>query len=774
MTPPRVLLIGEQLMTSRSGGLNRYLESLLEALQARGVSASALVMGRSDPSRRILGSGDPEAGVLRRLLSIRSAASTLHGTVDVVDGHFALHTLVPLRASRLRRLPLVVHFQGPWAEEGRVGRRESRAVGTVKRSIERSVYRRAEVVIVLSEAFRQLVIDRYGVDSSRVVVVPPGVQLDRFAPGSKAAARNAHGVDDAAFVAVAVRRLDRRMGLDVLVRAWRDVQVVHDRAVLLIAGDGTERAELDRLRRQLPCPDNVRLLGPVAEDRLADLYRAADVSVVPTRALEGFGLVTLESLACGTPAIVTNVGGLPDGVADLDPSLVVPAENVRALATRLLAAAAGGLPSSDECVRHAERFSWPDIAQVHVQLYERALDRPLRVAFLGHSGELSGGELALARLLPALHGVNATVVLAQHGPLVDRMTRLGIHVEVLPIGSVAGDLRRDEVGVGHTPASAVAETLRYTWRLRRRLRELQVDVVHTNTLKAALYGGVAGRIAGKPVVWHIRDRIATDYLPPAAVHLVRLASRILPSAVIANSETTLRTLGAARLTTARTRRVVPSPIDALTQAESPPASSGSIVVGLVGRLAPWKGQEFFLEAFAEAFRYEGSARARIVGGPLFGEDEYEAGLRRRAEQLGISDRVDFTGFVEDVASEYKQMDIVVHASLIPEPFGQVVVEAMAAGRPVIAADAGGPGEVVDHGVNGLLYPAGDVPALAEHMRRLASDSVLRRRIGEAGRERSADFSPEQIAPRVLDVYRRLSRGATGDAAAAASDSSADD
>ena len=128
---------------------------------------------------------------------------------------------------------------------------------------------------------------------------------------------------------------------------------------------------------------------------------------------------------------------------------------------------------------------------------------------------------------------------------------------------------------------------------------------------------------------------------------------------------------------------------------------------MVGRVAPWKGQHVFLPAFARAFA-GGSERAVIVGAAMFGatEADYGAGLQETASVLGIADRVDFRGFREDVWSELHQMDILVHASVTPEPFGQVIVEAMLAGVPVIASAAGGPGEIVTDNVDGRPLPAG--------------------------------------------------------------------
>lgn len=222
--------------------------------------------------------------------------------------------------------------------------------------------------------------------------------------------------------------------------------------------------------------------------------------------------------------------------------------------------------------------------------------------------------------------------------------------------------------------------------LRRRLQELQPNVVHTNSLKAALYGGVAGRLAGILVIWHIRDRIAPDYLPTAAVRMVRLGSRTVPDVVIANSYSTLRALRVPRRSVVVTNTVIYDPIGAA----APPdlTREAPFRVGILGRLAPWEGQDVFLEAFARAFPDDDS-ETWIVGAAMFGEDGYAETLHSQARRLGISDRVVFRGFREDVWAELSQIHLLVHCSLIPEPFGQVVVEGMAAGVPVIAADAGG-------------------------------------------------------------------------------------
>ena len=147
----------------------------------------------------------------------------------------------------------------------------------------------------------------------------------------------------------------------------------------------------------------------------------------------------------------------------------------------------------------------------------------------------------------------------------------------------------------------------------------------------------------------------------------------------------------------------------------------------------------------------------LAGSAMFGEDAFADELGSLVEALGLAERVTFLGFVDDVASVLRGSDCLVHASVIPEPFGQVVVEGMAAGLPVIASDAGGPAEVITDGVDGLLCPPGDVEALASLLRRVAGDRELRVRLGAAGLVRAADFTPDAVAAQVRAVYDEVLR-----------------
>ena len=754
---PAVLMIGKGWFPEQLGGLDRYYRDLLEHLP----EAHGLIVGPApDSPQRLTVVSRHDAPLPKRLVALWRAASKAGRDAAVVDAHFALYALLPMLSKRLRSLPLVVHFQGPWADENVSAGDRSSVRHRLRRTLERLVYRRADRVIVLTSAFRRVLVENYGVSPWRVHVVPPGVDLDRFSPGDRGAARERLRLDADAFVVVSVRRLVPRMGLDVLLDAWaRALAELPQGVQLLIAGDGSERAALEAQVERLGLEDSVRLLGRISDEDLVDLYRAADLGVVPTRSFEGFGLVVIEAAACGTPTIVTDIGGLPEAVHALDPSLVVAPDDADALAKRITAAARpGGIHSREDTRRFAGGFSWSAAVKRNREVMAAAIEpdaaqRRMRVVYLDHVAQLSGGEIALLRLLPHLYDVEPHVILAEDGPFADRLVQAGISVEVLPMREKARSLRKERVTATTLPLGVIASTVAYTIRLVIHLRRLRPDLVHTNSLKSGIYGCVASRLAGLPAVWHVRDRIADDYLPRHAVHLVRLLTRRLPSFVITNSHATMDTLDPS-VAPVVVYSVLPEVLVA------PPASAtperDEMVIGMIGRLAPWKGQDLFLRAFADAFPGDG-ARCALIGSSMFGEYDYEAELRALVRELGLEDRVEFRGFKNDVWSELRRMDILVHASVTPEPFGQVVLEGFAAGVPVVAANAGGPAEIIQHGVNGWLYPMGDRAALAGALTDLAGNPALRLRFTEAGSVAVAEYHPDAVVERLQAVYRSVIR-----------------
>jgi len=738
------------------GGLDRYYRALLEALpEARGV----VIGPATDAPARVSAVARPGAGLPRRIAAFARAARRLAGETDLLDVHFALYARLPIRSRALRRRPLVVHFHGPWAQENVAAGDGSTTRRRLRRTLERGVLGRADAVIVLSGAFRRVLVERYRLSPWAIRVWRPGVDTAVFSPGERGRARSELGLPPEAFVVLCARRLVERMGLDCLLDAWALLDgSLPEGSTLLVIGEGPLREALEERAHSAPLAGRVRLLGRVSDEQLVDAYRAADLAVVPTLAVEGFGLVVLEAAACGTPSIVTDVGGLPEAVAGLDRSLIVPAGDAAALAERIGAASRGALPSREAARSYAEQLDWQTLAERHRRLYRRlctgSLDSRPRVLYLDHVARLSGGEIALLRLLPHLGQTNAHVILGEDGPLAERLTQQGISVEVLPISPSARDLRKDTLGARGTAPAALFHTLAYTLRLALRMRRLKPDVVHTNSLKSGVYGAIAARLAGVPVVWHLRDRIAEDYLPRPAVLLVRMLIRRLADGVIANSPATLETVAPSRHN--RVRRVIGDSIELSPLTAAGDGSPGA-VFGMLGRIAPWKGQDLFLRAFAAAFP-TGEERAVLVGTPMFGEEDFEQELKRLADELGLGARVEFRGFRENIWRELAGFDIFVHASIIPEPFGQVVLEGMAAGLAVIAPDEGGPASVVEDGRTGLLFASRSEDSLAAAMRALREDPARRARLGAAARLALGAYHPDVIAAQLERVYVELAGG----------------
>lgn len=392
---PAVLMLGKGWFPEQLGGLDRYYRDLFEHLpEARG-----LIVGPApDSPGRLTAASRHDAPLPRRMIALWRAVRYAGRDARVVDAHFALYAFVPMLLGRLRSLPAVVHFQGPWADENVSAGDTSSVRRTIRRVLERLVYRRAERAIVLTSAFRRVLVEQYRVSPWKVRVVPPGVDLEHFSPGDRRHARAAFDLDEAAFVAVAVRRLVPLMGLDVLIEAWACARSeLPAEAQLLIAGDGSERGRLEEQIERLGLSRSVRLLGRVSDESLVDLYRAADVGVVPTRSFEGFGLVVIEAAACGTPTIVTKVGGLPEAVHALDISLAVAPDDIVALAERIATAASpAGLPTREETRLFAEGFSWEAAVKRNREVMQEAIapssaERRIRVVYLDHVAQLSGG-----------------------------------------------------------------------------------------------------------------------------------------------------------------------------------------------------------------------------------------------------------------------------------------------------------------------------------------------------------------------------------------------
>ena len=386
------LQIGMGWFPEQAGGLNRFYYDCARHLPAAGIGIRGLVAGSpqvaQDSQGQIQAFAPQKASLLERWQGARSAARQLLKEEDLplVVSHFALYGFPIL--SQIGDRPFVVHFQGPWALESNV-EGHSRLNTWLKKTLEQKQYQRAAKFIVLSTAFRDLLHQSYQIPYDRIHVVPPGVDLDRFAfSDSKSEARLKLGWECDRPILFATRRLKKRMGLENLVSAMQTVRQHHPDALLLIAGKGELAETLHQQIKSLDLTHHVRLLGFVPEEQLALAYRAADFSVVPTLSLEGFGLIMIESLASGTPVIGTPVGAIPEVLRPLSADLMFEGSSVEHLAQGLLEILSGqrSLPDAEACRAYVRNhYAWSVVAQQIKVVYNSALSDRIPARTLGTS-----------------------------------------------------------------------------------------------------------------------------------------------------------------------------------------------------------------------------------------------------------------------------------------------------------------------------------------------------------------------------------------------------
>lgn len=381
------------------------------------------------------------------------------------------------------------------------------------------------------------------------------------------------------------------------------------------------------------------------------------------------------------------------------------------------------------------------------------------VLYLHTTSEVGGSDVSLARLVGGLDRTRyrAVVALPSDGPLVPRLRDAGATVVVVP-AMMKLTSRRGWFYL----AGFVLNFPRALWMLRRVIQRERVGLIHTNTIHN-LYGGPVAWLTGTRHVWHVREIVwQLGWLRRLELWMVRrLADR-----VIVTSEAVAAMFGppAHRPSSLvcvangiETDRFHPG--DAADLRDAWGVQPGDVVCGIVGRLDVWKGVDVFLEAAARVARMRPSARFVVVGGPVIGLESYALALQARAADLGLTDRLIWTHWdfgPSDMPTVHRALDVLVLASTEPEPFGLVVVEAMASARPVVATAHGGPLEIVDDGVTGVLVPPRDAAALAAALIALIDDPDRARTMGAAGRVRAvAHYSAPAYLAGVQRVYDNL-------------------
>lgn len=403
----------------------------------------------------------------------------------------------------------------------------------------------------------------------------------------------------------------------------------------------------------------------------------------------------------------------------------------------------------------------------------------MRVLYLNPCGQMGGAETSLLELLRSVRAAvpdwELWLVLGEDGPLAGKARDQGVQVSVVPFPRAlarTGDVSPRTLGAFGSLAMSTASAVLYASRLARAIRRIAPDVIHTNGLKMHVLGAWSGP-KGTPVVWHIHDYVGSRRFMG---RLLRRFSKRCAAAIV-NSQSVAADLNA--LMPRLKKTVIYNAIDLerfspagermdLDRACGLSTPSGDTIrVGLVATFARWKGHKVFLKALSQ-LPSQLPVRGYIIGGPIYqtsGSQWTLEELKKEVEQLGLAGKVGFTGALDNPAAAMRSLDIVVHASTQPEPFGMVIVEAMGCGKAVIVSQAGGALELIEEGRTALGHPPGDVRALAFEIERLAGDEPLRARLGAAGRaEAVRRFDGSRLARELTGLYRAC-RDERGDAAA---------
>jgi glycosyltransferase involved in cell wall biosynthesis len=406
----------------------------------------------------------------------------------------------------------------------------------------------------------------------------------------------------------------------------------------------------------------------------------------------------------------------------------------------------------------------------------------LKILYLNPGGSLGGAEHALLFLMQSMRIArpqwNLELITGGDGPLLERAARLDIRATAVPFPRAlnvlgdAGDGGRDGAARALQLAADMGRaglpSLAYLRRLRKLIVESAPDIIHSNGFKMHILGARA-QIRGSRLIWHVHDFVGARLVMSRLMraHADRPALAIANSASVADD---LRTVCGRHLAIVPIHNAIDlevfnpmgniADLDAL--AGLPPAREGTIRIGLVATMARWKGHPVFLRAIKEVAQ-TAKVRAYVVGGPIYERNASQfqiEELQNLAAELGIGGQVGFTGHVVNPADVMRALDVVIHASVAPEPFGLVIGEAMACGRATIAAASGGAAEIIEPGRDAIVHQPGDAADLARAILDLARDSELRTRLGSAARLAAVRrFGRERMTAQILPIYEGLVRAA---------------
>jgi glycosyltransferase involved in cell wall biosynthesis len=345
--------------------------------------------------------------------------------------------------------------------------------------------------------------------------------------------------------------------------------------------------------------------------------------------------------------------------------------------------------------------------------------------------------------------IEPSLIFFEDGEFAQRVRDTGYVTQILDVPAQLRSITRERPSSG-----AMIALPAVILRLARVLGELNVDLVHTNSMKAHMIAAPAARLRGIRTVMHLRDMVGG-----AGRAALRSVALICSSERIAISHAVARWYGMSRTT------VVANPVDLSRYRDLPQRAQArrdlgicdddAALIGIIGRINRWKGHDRFLRV-AAMVNAQYPIRCAIIGEARFRDADYVPELHRLADELGISERTTFVPWLTDPRLAYSALDVNCNCSE-REPFGRSIVEAAAAGVPTVAFDDGGAADIIRSGVDGVLVAAADEEAFASAVLDFVKDVEQRSAAGQSAREGSTRFSAEEHSRSVAEILRRTAR-----------------
>ncbi len=585
-------------------------------------------------------------------------------------------------------------------------------------------------------------------------------------------------------------------------------------AIYTTRGSQFSEDELRGIAQRLGIATYVGFIG--FQKNTAPMFRALDVVVHASTMPEPFGLTIAEGMSCARAVIVSEAGGaaelftsghdalgfvprdarsLKDAmqklIEDLDFRSAIAGRARQTVLTRFDRDRVGPevLAVFDQAIadyqsgfrpkRKLSQSAEPHTAPMFTcGTHLTELGSNLRIVFMNPVGELGGGERNLLDIITvmqeSLPHAKLHLICFAEGPFCDAVRKLGVPVTIMPLPEQLASIGDSALKGAGTLALArlfftsvlwaLQDMLTYSSKLQKVLADLKPSIIHTNGIKCHLLPSIV-HYPNAPILWQMQDFVGTR---PVVNRALRWASKFA-NGTISISEAVGKDITevAPRLPTKVIYSAIdtdyfspstetPYDLDAL--AGLPPPPPGTLRVALVAAYARWKGQDVFLDAAAKLIMAHPDAPVRffIVGGPIYktqGSQFSIAELQAKARELKIEDRVGFVPFQQDVAQVYRSLDIFVHASKQPEPFGRTIVEAMATAKPVIVSRAGGAAELFTHGHDAMGVTPNDSSALAETIMRLVRNPELRATLAHNARRTAVErYSRTRMIPEFHHLY----------------------